>query len=166
MTAPKDNATDAAKREPVKVPGWLVVIGGVPLLAAMIIEFVSVIGRNLGMPILGTIELVQAAVLLSSTTAIVIATLSRSHAKVRLLLSRTRGRSNKVLKFFNAVGGTIFFLSLMIGSFWIMVDMWNAAERSELLGVPWVPLRCYATAGMLVTAFLYARRVAAGLRRR
>jgi len=166
MIDPAGKSPNDARREAWKVPAWLVAAGGAPLLAAMLIEFASVIGRNTGLPIPGAIELVQAAVLLSSSAAIVAATLSRSHAKVRVLLSRARGTSNTVLKVFNAIGGMLFFLALAIGGSWIILDMWGASERSELLGVPWLPLRCVAAASMLTTALLYARRVVARLMRR
>jgi TRAP-type C4-dicarboxylate transport system permease small subunit len=166
MIVADNKVPDADERESANIPGWLVFVGGVPLLAAMAIEFASVIARNLGTPFPGPIELVQAAILLSSSTAIVIATLSRSHAKVRLLLSRMQGTSSRVLKILNAIGGTIFFLALTIGSAWIVLDMWEAAEQSEILGVPWLPLRCFAAGCMLTTAVLYAFRVIGGVRGR
>ncbi|MDH4107949.1 MAG: TRAP transporter small permease [Gammaproteobacteria bacterium] len=166
MNEPAHKLPRDERDEPRKIPAWLVVAGGAPLLAAMFVEFASVIGRNTGLPLPGAIEIVQAAVLLSSSAAIVVATLSRSHAKVRVLLARARGTSGTALKTFNAVGGTIFFLALASGSLWIIGDMWGAAEQSELVGIPWLPLRCVAAASMLATALLYARRVIAGSRRR
>ena len=166
MSAPADRSPQDSPDSSRKIPAWLVIAGGTPLLAAMFVEFLSVIGRNTGLPIPGAIELVQAAVLLSSSVAIVAATLSRSHAKVRVLLNRARGTSSTALKIFNAIGGTTFFLALAIGGLWIIGDMWGAAEQSELLGVPWLPLRCVAAASMLTTAALYAYRVLTGLKRR
>lgn len=147
--------TDDSRR----LPGWLVLLGGIPLLAAMAIEFVGVVLRNAGWPIPGSIELVEICVLLSSSVAIVLATMSRSHAKVRVLLNRVRGVSSQTLHVVIAIGGTVFFLSLVAGGVWIIVDLWGAAEHSETLGVPYLPLRLFAAACMLVTAALYARRV-------
>jgi len=141
------------------IPTWLVVIGGGPLLLVMLIEFVSVIGRNSGFIILGSIELVQAAILLSSASAIVMATLGRSHAKVRILLNRSSGKTAQLLKAFNALCGMLFFLALTIGGLWIALDMWGAQEQSELLGVPYLPLRCFAAVCTLATAGLYLRRM-------
>jgi TRAP-type C4-dicarboxylate transport system permease small subunit len=144
------------------IPTWLVVVGGVPLLLVMLIEFVSVIGRNSGFIILGSIELVQAAILLSSASAIVMATLGRSHAKVRILLNRSSGKTAQLLKAFNALCGMLFFLALTIGGVWIALDMWGAQEQSELLGVPYLPLRCFAAVCTLATAGLYLRRMFGG----
>lgn len=146
-------------RTTANIPGWLVALGGVPLLAAMAIEFVGVIARNLGVPLHGTIELVQVSVLLSSSVAIVIATLSRAHAKVRVLLSRVRGTPGRILRVAIAVGGTVFFLVLFAGSVWIIADLWGGAEHTEILRVPYLPLRCFAATAMLVTAAIYAQRI-------
>lgn len=144
------------------IPVWLVMLGGIPLMLAMLVEFVTVIGRHTGFMFLGSIEAVQVAILLSSTTAIVLATLARSHAKVRLLLHRTDGRTRTALTTFNAICATLFFLALTIGSVWLAADMWGAREQSEILALPYFPLRCFICVGMLVTAVMYARRALAG----
>jgi TRAP-type C4-dicarboxylate transport system permease small subunit len=141
------------------VPRWLVVLAGLPLLAAMLIEFTAVIARNLGWNIVGSIELVQAMILLSSSGAMIMATLSRAHAKVSLFSSRYRGRSGRAMRILLAVGGTVFFFAVACGSAWIAWDMRGAAEQSELLGIPYLPLRVIVTAAMVVIALIYARRV-------
>jgi TRAP-type C4-dicarboxylate transport system permease small subunit len=146
-----------------RVPRWLVVVAGVPLLAAMVIEFSAVIARNAGWNLVGSIELVQAMILLSSSGAMIAATLNRAHAKVSLLSSRYRGRLGQTMRILLAVGGTAFFLALAIGSAWIAWDMRNAAEQSELLGVPYLPLRLVVTISTSLIAFIYARRVVSEL---
>lgn len=146
------------------VPAWLAVVGGVPLLAAMIVEFASVAGRNTGYPVPGAIELVEAMILLSSSTAMVIATLSRAHAKVRVLVSRVHGLPGQLLRFLIAAGSCVFFSALAAGSAWILYDMWDAHEQSELLRLPYLPLRLFATACLLITAVLYLRRLFGGYR--
>jgi TRAP-type C4-dicarboxylate transport system permease small subunit len=148
-----------SRKDSQPIPTWLVLIGGVPLLAAMGFEFLSVVARNTGMTFPAAIELVQASILFSSATAIVIATLSRAHAKVRLVLNRASGRWADVLATLNAAGGTVFFLALMTGSAWIAWDMWGEHEHSELLKLPYMPLRVFAATCMLITAVLYARRL-------
>jgi TRAP-type C4-dicarboxylate transport system permease small subunit len=145
-----------------KIPTWLVVVGGVPLLLVMLMEFITVIGRNSGIMVYGSIEIVQAAILLSSATAIVLATLNRSHAKVHFLLNRSSGRTGRALKIFNALCATLFFLGLTVGGVWIALDMWGLKERSELLGIPYAPLRWFAAACTLATCWLYLRRILAG----
>lgn len=141
------------------VPRWLVIIAGVPLLAAMLIEFVAVISRNLVWNLVGSIELVQAMILLSSSGAMVAATLSRAHAKVSVFSQRYRGRSGRAMRILIAIGGSVFFLALAVGSAWIAADMWSASEQSELLGIPYLPLRLVVTAAMFLIALIYARRI-------
>lgn len=159
---PTEQLQDETDQPAGPIPVWLVMLGGIPLMLAMLVEFITVIGRHTGFMFLGSIEAVQVAILLSSATAIVLATLARSHAKVRLLLNRADGRTRAALKFFNALCGALFFLALTIGSVWLAADMWGAREQSELLALPYFPLRCFVSLGMLVTALLYARRAWSG----
>ena len=159
---PTEQLQDETDQPAGTIPVWLVMLGGIPLMLAMLVEFITVIGRHTGFMFLGSIEAVQVAILLSSATAIVMATLARSHAKVHLLLNRTGGRTRAVLKFFNALCGALFFLALTVGSVWLAADMWGAREQSELLALPYFPLRCFVSLGMMVTALLYARRALSG----
>ena len=160
-----DDEANSADNGAALVPAWLVAVGGIPLLAAMLFEFLAVVGRNTGFAFHASIELVQAAVLLSSSTAIVIATMTRSHAKVRILLNRARGLTAILLRGLNAAGGVVFFASLTIGSAWIVYDVWDAYENSELIHIPYVPLRLFAAVCMLVTAVLYLHRLVGVFRR-
>jgi len=153
---------DAAGQQTARLPVWLVMLGGIPLVLAMLVEFITVVGRHTGFMFLGSIEAVQVAILLSSATAMVLATLARSHAKVRVLLNRSDGRFRKVLTVINALCGALFFLALTAGSLWLAVDMWGAHEQSELLALPYFPLRCFVFLSMAVIAVLYARRLWAG----
>lgn len=147
-----------AGRSP-KLRKWLALLGGVPLLAAMLTEFVTVVGRHTGMAVLGSIELVQAAILISSTTAILIATWNHSHAKVRVLLNSLSESHGEILGRINAACAAFFFIALTAGGVWITMDMWSAYEQSEILGLPYLPLRCFACVGSAATAVIYLRRV-------
>lgn len=149
----------------VHIPGWLVAVSGLPLLAAMATEFLAVLARNTGWNIVGSIELVQALILLSSSGAIVIATLSRSHAKVTVLSRLYSGHTGRALRTLLAIASAIFFLALAAGSTWVALDMWHAYERSELLGVPYLPLRVVVSISMLAVAVMYASRLVVELRR-
>jgi TRAP-type C4-dicarboxylate transport system permease small subunit len=142
-----------------RVPRWLVVLAGLPLLMAMLIEFGAVLARNVGWNLVGSIELVQAMILLSSSGAMVAATLSRAHAKVSIFSSRYRGRSGRAMQILLAVGGSAFFTAVAIGSTWIAWDMRGGAEQSELLGIPYLPLRVLVTVAMFIIALIYVRRI-------
>jgi hypothetical protein len=142
-----------------RVPRWLVMLAGLPLLMAMLIEFGAVLARNVGWNLVGSIELVQAMILLSSSGAMVAATLSRAHAKVSIFSSRYRGRSGRAMQILLAVGGSAFFTAVAIGSTWIAWDMRGGAEQSELLGIPYLPLRVLVTVAMFIIALIYVRRI-------
>jgi Na+/proline symporter len=62
-----------------------------------------------------------------------------------------------------AVGGSVFFAALAFGSTWVAWDMRGGAEQSELLGIPYLPLRVVVTIAMFVIALIYARRIVAEL---
>ncbi|MGX7896627.1 TRAP transporter small permease [Tsuneonella sp. HG222] len=123
--------------------------GGGALLTATAIDTVSVIGRNIGMPVLGSIELVQAAILVSGVIALVLATIDRSHARVQLVSASLTGLSRHVITRFGRLADVVLFALLLAGSVWLAADLWYGHERSELLGIPWSVLRLIANAALV-----------------
>ena len=61
------------------------VLGSIGLLGAMSIDALAVLGRHLGLPLLGSIELVQACVVLMGSSALVGTTVRHGHASVQLI---------------------------------------------------------------------------------
>jgi TRAP-type C4-dicarboxylate transport system permease small subunit len=141
---------------------WLFYLGAAALLFAMAIDAIAVLGRHIGIPLLGSIELVQAAILLASSAAIVSATMAEKHAVVHLLIDRlspsARSRINRIHSGLCA----IFFLALGAGSIWIALDLRGGYEQSELLQIPYAPLRIVSIASVLAVALVYLGRVAKG----
>jgi TRAP-type C4-dicarboxylate transport system permease small subunit len=119
----------------------LVWISGGALLVAMVVDTLAMFGRALQLPLIGSIEIVQAVVLFAACGALIIATLERAHARVSVLLNRLsphwRGRFEVVHSFAAAV----FFAVLLAGSAWIAADLWGGHEESELLRIAYRPLR-------------------------
>lgn len=143
----------------------LVWTGGAALLAAMAIDTFAVAGRNLGMPIIGSIELVQAAVLVSGTVALVLATLHGGHARVRLLTDRLHGMPRQALATAARLASACLFAALAWGSIWLAADLWGGHERSEVVGVPWRVLRLMANAGFLACTLIALAQVVRGSKR-
>lgn len=147
----------------VKVPeqnaprGPLFYVGAAGLLLAMGVEGVAVLGRHVGIPFLGALEIIQTAILLTATAAMVSATLNRAHASVTLLTERVSERTRLVLAKFSAFLSTLFFFALAAGSLWLTIDAWNEFEQSELLHISFRPLRVITLASVLAIAVLFLR---------
>lgn len=140
-----------------ELPRPLVFIGGVALLAAVGFDTVAVIGRHVGLPLRGSIELVQASVLVAGSIALLAATLGRNHAGVHLLTDRAGvSLKDRMLR-----GGTLltalFIAGTLSGSIWLSLDLWRGHEVSELLGISYKALRLFANlcVGGVLAALLW-----------
>lgn len=136
-----------------------VLVGGIALLAATAIDTLAVIGRNLGLPLNGSIELMQAVVLVSGVASLVVAAIERTHAHVSLVVDRlppaARGWAARLADALTL----LFFLALLAGSLWLQADLWGAHEQSEIVGVPWRVLRLIANAGLVLVVLVLVRRI-------
>ena len=141
----------------------LIWIAGGALLLAMLVDTVAMLGRHLRLPLLGSIELVQAAVLVAGCGALVVATLERSHARVHLLLTGFQGTSRTVMELLHATAFLVLLMALLAGTAWIAGDLWHGHEESELLRIPYRPLRVIL---VLTLLGLMAVVIAAMFRRR
>ena len=141
---------------------WL---GGLALLAATLTDTLAVICRHLGFPINGSIELMQAIVLVSGSIALIMATWEDTHARVHLLTERMGPALRRLADWLSDLTTLLFLIALLWGSLWLAADLWHGHEQSELLGVPWQALRVIANAGLVVTCLLLVLRLAGRLRR-
>ncbi|WP_126174142.1 TRAP transporter small permease [Altericroceibacterium xinjiangense] len=139
-----------------------ILMGGVALLAATAIDTLAVIGRNIGLPLTGSIELMQAAVLVSGALGLVIATTEQSHARVRLVVDRLPANWRALADRLSNVLSLIFFVALFAGSVWLSIDLWDAHEQSELLGLSWRLLRLFANVCLLAICLLLMFRIVRG----
>jgi TRAP-type C4-dicarboxylate transport system permease small subunit len=125
----------------------------------MAADAIAVLGRHLGIPLLGSIEMVQAAMLVASSTAVVAATLAEKHAVVHLLVGRLRPRTQAILGQLHSSLCFVFFAALAYGSIWIAYDLRGGHEESELLRIPYAPLRIVCILAMLTVALIFATRI-------
>lgn len=119
----------------------LVWVAGGGLLVAVAVDTLAMLGRQIQLPLIGSIEIVEAAVLFAASGALIIATLDSAHARVNLLLERLPAVWRASLERLHALAGALLFAALLAGSLWITVDLWNGYEESELLRIPYRPLR-------------------------
>ena len=121
---------------------WLFYLGAAALLFAVAVDAIAVIGRHIGKPLLGSIELMQAAILIAASAAIVSATMVDKHAVVHLLIDRLSPRMRLIMgRVHAALCAWCFFIALAAGSIWIALDLRGGNEESELLHIPYAPLR-------------------------
>lgn len=137
----------------------LVWVAGGALLLAMVTDTMAMLGRQLHWPLLGAIELVQAAVLFGSAGALLLATLEQAHARVHLLLDRLPSDWQVMLARLHAALSLLLYAGLLAGSAWLTLDLWNGHEESELLGVPYRPLRITVVLVLAALVLDAARRV-------
>jgi TRAP-type C4-dicarboxylate transport system permease small subunit len=140
------------------VQRWLFYVGAAGLLFAIGADAVAVLGRHLGIPLLGSIELMQAAILLASSAAIVLATVANKHAVVHLLIDRLSPRRRALMERVHALLSAAFFAALGVGSLWIAYDLRDGHEQSELLRIPYAPLRIVSIVAVLAVAAIYLAR--------
>jgi TRAP-type C4-dicarboxylate transport system permease small subunit len=137
---------------------WLIYLGSTALLFAMVVDAIAVLGRHIGLPPSGSIELIQAAILVASSTAILSATLAKKHAKVRILVDRLEGSFRIWLQRVQAVFCALFFGALTVGSIWIFLDLQGGFEESEVLHIPYAPLRIVCIISVLGVVLNFLRR--------
>lgn len=147
-----------------KTRGPLFYIGAAGLLTVMVIETVSVIGRHSGWPLLGAIEIIQAAILVAACAATVIATLERAHATVHLVVERLPALWQSILARCGSLLSAAFFAGLAAGAGWLASDFWNAHEESELLHISFRPLRILTSLAAAAVAAIMAYRAVARAR--
>lgn len=132
------------------------VIGSIGLLGAMAADSLAVLGRHLGLPILGSIEIVQACVVLLASASMLGATLRATHARVHILIDRLHGSGKHLLLRCSNLLSSIVFLLFAIGSIWIARELWGGHEHSELLHIPlrWLRALWIVTALTIAAVFL------------
>lgn len=131
-------------------------LGGIGLLGATIADTLAVAGRHTGMHLLGSIELVQMAVILLGASAMLIATVARGHASVHIVTDRLAAPARNRLARLAALFGGGLFLVLAAGSTWILVELWHGHEETELLHIPlrWLRLLWIVFTLLIAARFL------------
>lgn len=136
---------------------FLIIVGGGALFIVMLIEVVAIVGRLIGWPLLGAIELAQWLIAISGSLSLLVATLYGSHAIVMLITNNLSHTNSNFVYRVGALLCALFFIFLWIGSMWLTKDLWMAFEESEIFHLPFKPLRILVSViTMLVAiAFVY-----------
>jgi TRAP-type C4-dicarboxylate transport system permease small subunit len=135
----------------------LVWVAGGALLVAVIVDTLAMVGRQIGVPLIGSIEIVEAVVLVAACGGLIIATLERAHARVNILLERLPPDWRTWFRRMHAVAAVLVFAALLMGSAWIAADLWGGHEESELLRIPYWPLRAIVVLALAALLWLAVR---------
>ena len=137
--------------------GVLFYVGAVGLLMVMVIEVVSVVGRHARIPLVGALELAQAAIVPAACASMILASLAGTHAAVHLLTERLPPRMRAWMSRVSALLAGLFFAGLCTGAVWLTAEFWNSFEESDLLHIPFRPLRVLValSAGALALIFFH-----------
>ena len=133
------------------------VLGGCGLLGATAADALAVAGRHSGIHLLGSIELVQAAVVVLGASAMLIATLVGGHASVHIVTERLSRPTAARLARIASLASALVFLVIAAGSAWVCAELWNGFERTELLHIPLRWLRLFWVIVALVIAGSFLR---------
>jgi len=119
-------------------------------------DSIAVAGRHAGIPLLGSIELVQVAVVLLASSAMLIVTMARGHASVHIVTERVSpAHAASLARIANLLSGLLF-LVLAAGSIWVASDLWYGFEQTELLQIPlrWLRLVWIVFSLLIAARFL------------
>ena len=140
--------------------GVMFFVGSAGLLGVMLVEAVAVIGRHAGVPLLGALELVQASIVPAACMAMMIATLRGAHAAVHMVNERMPPALRQWTSQLGALLAALFFGALTVGAVWLAADYWDGFEHSEVLHIPFRPLRILVAGSALTLTVLFLYRAA------
>jgi TRAP-type transport system small permease protein len=138
--------------------GVMFFVGSAGLLGVTLVEALAVIGRHAGIPLLGALELVQAFIVPAACMAMMIATLRGAHAAVHMVTERMPPEWQRWTSQLGALLASLFFASLTVGAVWLAADYWHGFEHSEVLHIPFRPLRMLVAVSALTLTVLFLYR--------
>lgn len=138
--------------------GPLFFIGSAGLLCMMLVEAAAVVGRHIGMPVMGALEIVQFAIVPAACASMLIATLQGAHAAVHMITERMPHIAQDwALRIGSALAGGCF-AALTVGSAWLAIEYWNTFEQTEVLDLSLRPLRLLITLAAAALTFVFFLR--------
>lgn len=123
----------------------------------MATDTIAVAGRHLRTPLLGSIEIVQACIVLAASAATIGTTLAGGHMIVTLVVERLDSARAVQVRRLADLFSALFFGALAAGSLWLAVELWNAHELSETIGIPLRWFRALWCVSAVVVTVLFLR---------
>lgn len=138
--------------------GVLFYAGAAGLLLVMVIETIAVIGRHVRIPLLGALELAQAAIVPAACASMVIASLAGTHAVVHLVTERVPPNARLTLDRLSSALAALFFGGLAFAASWLTFDFWGSFEESDVLHIPFRPLRVVVAISAAALSLIFLNR--------
>lgn len=134
----------------------LVALGATGLFAAMGADGIAVLGRHAGFTLLGAIEIFQAALVMSLSCAVLLASVMERHAAVDLLLGRVPPTVRRRLAIIGRASLAVTFGLICAGSAWVAYELWGTHEMTEIIGIAVLPLRLIWTVACGLATLYFA----------
>lgn len=126
--------------------------GSVALIAQMLTVSISALARHLNIALPGSIEIVQVIIAIIASSALLTTTAFGVHAAVHLIIDRMGLDFAAAINRLTCLLSGIFWLLLITGGGWIILEVWGGHEETILLGIPLVPVRVIWLAASLMIA--------------
>jgi TRAP-type C4-dicarboxylate transport system permease small subunit len=138
--------------------GVLFFVGAAGLLTTMAVETAAVIGRRIGFPVTGALEMAQAAIVPAACASMLIASGVGAHAAVHMLTDRMPVARRRLVLAAGSMLAALCFAALSAGSLWLAAEYWNSFEQTEVLHIPFRPLRAGVALAAAALAVVFFRR--------
>lgn len=139
----------------------LQIIGGSFLVLMVLITTANIIGRKLGYPIKGTVELVGLFSALVISASLALTQSQGGHIAVNIITEHFPARIQKVLGIVNALICSLFFIILAKALFDLAQTLWQKGEITETLHLALYPFVFFCALGVLVLALSLAVHITA-----
>lgn len=132
------------------------VIAGTILVFMVIITFVDILMRNLGYPIMGTIEIISFCGAVVIGFAIPYSSLKKSHVCVDILIERINPKSKRIMTIITRAAGALLFLFIGYNFIIFGMSLIRTGQVTPNFRVPFYPiafglsLSCFAESMTLV----------------
>ena len=147
-----------------RIDGLIEILAGVGVLAycaAALVSVADVLGRRVGLPVVGVVDLVQMFVIAGAWLSIPWGFTAGAHVGVDFLLDQMPSRLSRGLRLVAALAA-MGLMALVLWKCWHTFGMqMMMGDRSQQLGIPiafyWLPLLVGAAAAMLAAATVALR---------
>lgn len=147
-----------------KIGGWAKIMGGIFLVATMLVTVVNVLCRPFGRVISGSYELIEYLVVVVVACTLGYTAVEKAHIAVDIVISRLSPRVQGFLEVFNSIIDIGLWGLVIWTSTKILVVRW-ISEKTYDLSLPMLPLRFIWVLGLIFLCMVLLLDLFQGWRR-